>query len=192
MLCLCFVSYFRRSEIIQFCYRVTKIGPHNAQLIYLPPDDTISRDAMLGPSGNKESKITLIPEDCDTGVQNGHSKHISRSLMQKTSCHISQGCFKLKKNVTLNSVNICHQPRPDDSLEVDHSMESFRKASKAANNIKECAGRNQCGSGLRCPLLSLPKKDILSAMDYRQKFHCYMKCNPMYNGTAAPWITIGR
>lgn len=112
--------------------------------------------------------------------------------MQKTSDHTSQGCFKLKQNVTLNSVNICHQPRPKDSLELDHSMESFRKASTATKNMKECVGRNKRESGLQSPLLSLPKKDILSAMDYHQKFHCYLKSNPMYKGTAAPWIMIGR
>ncbi|XP_023707272.1 uncharacterized protein LOC111864327 isoform X3 [Cryptotermes secundus] len=172
--------------------RVTKIGPHNAQLIYLPPDDTISHDALLGPSANKESKITLIPGNCDTGVQNGNSKHKSRSPMQKTSYHTSKGCFKLKQNVTLNSVNICHQPRSKDSPELDHSMESFRKASTATKNMKVCVGRNQRGSRVQSPLLSLPKKDILSAMDYHQKFHCYLKSNPMYKGTAPPWITIGR
>jgi hypothetical protein len=189
MLCICGLSYFRRSEIIQFYYRVTKVGPDNAQLIYLPPDDTISHDALLGHSGNKESKITLSPGDCDTGVQNRHRKHKSRSLMQKTSCHTSHRYFKLKQNVTLNSVNICHQPRPKESPELDSSKESFRKASTAT---KECVGRNQCGSGLQSPPLSLSKKDILSAMDYHQKFHCYMKSNPMYKETAAPWIMIGR
>jgi hypothetical protein len=45
---------------------------------------------------------------------------------------------------------------------------------------------------LRSPPLSLPEKDIWSAMDYRQKFHCYMKSNPMYKDRAAPWIMIGR
>jgi hypothetical protein len=191
MLCVCVLSYFKRSEIIQFYYRVTKIGPHNAKLICLPPDDTIPHDALLGPSGNRESKNTVSPGDCDTSVQNIHSKHKSKSLMQKTSCHTSQGC-KLKPNVILNSGNICHQPRPEDSPELDSSKESFRKASTATNNIKVCVERNQHGSGLRSSLLSLPKKDILSAMDYRKKFHSYTKSNPMNKGTGAPWVMIGR
>jgi hypothetical protein len=192
MLCVSVLSYSRKAEIINFYFRVTKIGPHNAQLIYLPPDDTVSHDTLLGPSGNKESKITLIPEDCDTGVQNKHSKLKSRSLMQKTSCHNSQGCINLKQNVSLNSVNIAHQPRPKDLPELESSKEPFRNASAAASNMKERVGRNRCWSGLQSPLLSLHKKDILPAMDYHHKFCCYMKSNPMYKGTAAPWIMIGR
>jgi hypothetical protein len=183
------LSYFRRAEIIHFHFRVTKIGPHNAQLIYLPPDYTISHDKLLGPSGNTESKITLSPEDCDTGVQNRHSKLTSRSLTQKISCH---NCFNLKQNVSLNSINMCHQPRRKDLPELESSKEHFRNASTATSHMIVCVGRNGCWSGLRSPLLSLPKKDILSAMDYHHKFHCYMESNPMYKGTAAPWITIGR
>lgn len=112
--------------------------------------------------------------------------------MQKTSCCNSQGCFKLKQNVHLNSVNICNQPRAENSPELESSKECFRNAPTATYNMEECVERNGCWSGLQSPLLSLPKKDILSAMDYHQKFHCYMKSNPMYKGTTAPWIMIGR
>jgi hypothetical protein len=189
MLCVGDLSYFRRAEIVHFHFRVTKVGPHNAQLIYLPPDYTISHDTLLGPSGNKESKIILSPEECDTGVQNRHSKLTSRSIMQKISCH---NCFNLKQNMSLNSINICHQPRQKELPELESSKEQFRNSSTATSNMKESVGRNRCWSRLRSPLLSLPKKDILSAMNYHQKFHCYMESNPMYKGTAAPWITIGR
>jgi hypothetical protein len=46
-------------------------------------------------------------------------------------------------------------------------------------------------SGLKSAL-TLPKKDTQSAMVYHQKFHSYMKSNPMYRGTPAPWAMVNR
>jgi hypothetical protein len=190
--------------MLLFSYRVTRIGPQNAQLICLPPDDTIPHTALVDHSDNKESKATRHKSQettinfgsYDMCVHKAPCRHKLRSLMQKTSCYSSQQCFKSKpkKHVQILNSAKSKSKRPEVAPESDCSKKPFRQASTDTNNIQECVGRNKCECGLRSPLptvLTLPMKDIQSAMDYHLKFHRYMKFNPMYK-SRTPWIMVRR
>lgn len=176
--CLCFLI-IRDLKFIWFYYRVTKIGPHNAQLIFLPPDP---HDTLLDPADNKASKFNR-PRSQDTTVSSEASDTLDHTLHCK---HKSRACCKLKSNVQMmNSVksktNVYDHHRPEDSPELHCFKKTSRKVSAHAN-IKENARRKQSRSRLQSQL-TLTKKDIQSAVDYRRKFHSYMQSNTMYKST---------
>jgi len=82
-----------------------------------------------------------------------------------------------------------HHHRPEDSPKLQCFKKPSRKASAHAN-IKDNA-RRKSSSRLQSQL-TLPKKDIRSAVDYRRKFHSYMTSDPIYENTVSPWVMIGR
>jgi len=170
-----------------FYYRVTIIGPQNAKLIFLPPDP---HDTLLYSADNKASKVTR-PRSQDTTVSSEAIDTIDHTVH---CAHKSRACCKLKSDIQIiNSVkskNVYHHHRPEDSLELHCFKKPSRKASTHAD-IKDNATRKQRSSRLQSQL-TLPKKDIRSAVDYRQKFHSYVTSNPMYENTVSPCVIISR
>jgi len=144
----------------------------------------------LDSADNKVSGVTR-PRSHDTTVRSDASDTLDHTVHCE---HKSRACCKLKSNIPItNSVkskNVYHHHRPEDSPELHSFKKPSRKASTHAN-IKDNARRKQRSSRLQSQL-TLPKKDIRSAVDYRQKFHSYVTCNPMYENTVSPWVMISR
>lgn len=139
---------------------------------------------------NKASKVTR-PRSQDTTV----SSEASDTLDHTVHCeHKSRACCKLKSNIqimnSVNSKNVYRHHGPEDSLELHSFKKPSRKASTHAN-IKDNARRKQSSSRLQSQL-TLPKKDVRSAVDYRRKFHSCATSNPMYENTVSPWVVISR
>jgi hypothetical protein len=158
-------------------------------MIFLPPDP---RDTLLDPADNKASKFNR-PRSQDTTVSSEASDTLDHTLHCK---HKSRACCKLKSDVQMmNSVksktNVYHHHRPEDSPELHCFKKTSRKVSAAHANIKENARRKQSRSRLQSQL-TLTKKDIQSAVDYRRKFHSYVQSNTMYESTVSPWVMISR
>ncbi|XP_069703119.1 uncharacterized protein [Periplaneta americana] len=160
--------------------KYTRIGSKNAQLIIIKSDDCM-------PVKNKEKHGNELHEACNADSTDTDEHHHFQSNMNQTKT--------LNFDKTLKKI---HTRTVDSKKPVYHGYESQNnskslESSESAESEGDLHKKSYKNLTKKHPIpLYLPKKDLLSAVAYNEKFYDYKKYNPMYKDSTKPWITAGR